>query len=145
MAKAKETKTTKATATKKPEKVKVKKKKVKLTSPKVLVSVHSTYNNTLVTISAPTGETVSAASAGTVGFSGSKKSTAYAATKAGEQAADKAFKLGARECTVVVKGAGVGRQAAVKGIRSAGLRITSLSDHTPIPHGGCKPRKAPKK
>lgn len=123
----------------------VKKKKVKLTSTKVIVNVNSTYNNTIINISTPTGETVAVASAGTVGFSGSKKSTAYAATKAGEQAASKAFKLGAKECVVIVKGAGVGRQSAVKGIRAAGLKIVSLSDFTPIPHGGCKPRKLPAK
>ena len=148
MAKAKATKgtkDTKAAGNKKTAVAKVKKKKFKLASNKVMVSVHSTYNNTLVTISAPTGETVAFASAGTVGFSGSKKSTAFAATRAGEQAADKAIKMGAKECTIIVRGAGVGRQAAVKGIRAAGLRITSLSDFTPIPHGGCKPRKSPKK
>lgn len=123
----------------------VKKKKVKLTTTKVIVSVNSSYNNTIINISTPTGETIAVSSAGTVGFSGSKKSTAYAATKAGEQAATKAFKLGAKECIVIVKGAGVGRQSAVKGIRAAGLKIVSLSDFTPIPHGGCKPRKLPAK
>jgi small subunit ribosomal protein S11 len=134
-----------AASNKKPLAAKVKKKKAKLISPKVLVNVFSTYNNTIVNISTPTGETIAVSSAGTVGFSGSKKSTAYAATKAGEQAGEKAMKLGAKECSVVVRGAGVGRQSAVKGIRSAGLRITQISDFTPIPHGGCKPRKAPKK
>lgn len=123
----------------------VKKKKVKLASPKVIVHVYSTYNNTLVNVATPTGDTIATASAGTVGFSGSKKSTAYAATKAGEQAASKAAKLGARECAVIVRGAGVGRQSSVKGVRAAGLKIVSLSDYTPVPHGGCKPRKAPKK
>lgn len=121
------------------------KKKAKLSSPKVVVKVKSSYNNTIVSIASLSGDVVGVSSAGTIGFSGSKKSTAYAATKAGQQIAEKAVKLGAKECTVIVKGAGMGRQAAVKGIRSAGLKITSISDFTPIPHGGCKPRKMPKK
>jgi small subunit ribosomal protein S11 len=80
-----------------------------------------------------------------VGFKGSKKSTAYAATRAGEEASAKAFERGAREAEVVVSGIGIGRQAAVKGVRAAGLKITSMADHTPIPHGGTKPRRKPKK
>lgn len=122
-----------------------KKKKIKLTSPKVLVKINSTYNNTIVSVTDYTGNVLAASSCGRVGFSGSKKSTAYAATKAGEDAAGKAVALGAKEAEVVIKGIGVGRQAAVKGIRSGGLRITMLADRTPVPHGGCKSRKAPKK
>jgi small subunit ribosomal protein S11 len=122
-----------------------KKKKVKLTSPKVKVMVNSSYNNTIVSVTDYTGAVLSISSGGQVGFSGSRKSTAYAATKAGEDAARKAMKLGAQEAIVIVRGIGEGRQAAVKGVRAAGLRITSLSDYTPIPHGGVKPRKMPKK
>ena len=122
-----------------------KKKKLKLASPKVVVHINSTYNNTLISVSDYDGNVISSSSCGKVGFSGSKKSTAYAATKAGEDAALKAVTAGAREAEVVIKGIGVGRQAAVKGIRTAGLRITMLSDRTAVPHGGCKPRKAPKK
>lgn len=122
-----------------------KKKKLKLTSPKVLVKINSTYNNTIISVTDYQGNVISASSCGKVGFAGSKKSTAYAATKAGEDAASQAVTAGAKEAEVVIKGIGVGRQAAVKGIRSGGLRITMLADRTPVPHGGVKPRKAPKK
>ncbi len=127
------------------DKAAVKKKKAKVTSPKVLVKVNSTYNNTIVTITDYNGDVISSASCGSLGFKGSKKSTPYAATKAGEDAALKAVQMGAKESEVVINGVGVGRQAAVKGVRAAGLRITALIDKTPVPHGGCKPRKKPKK
>lgn len=119
-------------------------KKKKINVPKVTVFIKSSYNNTMISISDPTGNVLSWSSPGSVGFSGSKKSTAYAATRAAEDAVNKAQKYGVREANVVIKGAGLGRQAAVKGLRSAGLRITSLSDHTPIPHGGVSPRKKPR-
>ncbi len=129
---------------KKVEKV-VKKKKAKVSVPKVLVRVNSTYNNTIISVTDYAGNVISYSSCGLVGFKGSKKSTAYAATKAGEDAALKAIQLGARESEVIVDGVGIGRQAAVKGVRTAGLRITALIDKTPVPHGGTKPRKKPKK
>ena len=110
-----------------------------------MVKINSTYNNTIVSVTDYAGNVLAASSCGKVGFSGSKKSTAYAATKAGEDAAGKAVALGAKEAEIVIKGVGVGRQAAVKGIRTGGLRITMLADKTPVPHGGCKSRKAPKK
>lgn len=122
-----------------------KKKKIKVTTPKVLVKIKSTYNNTLVSVTDYSGNVISSSSCGKVGFAGSKKSTAYAATRAGEDAALKAIQAGAREAEIIIKGIGVGRQAAVKGIRASGLRITMLADHTPVPHGGVKPRKQPKK
>ncbi len=125
--------------------VEKKKKKIKLTSPKVIATIRSTYNNTIISITDYTGNVIAQSSCGKVGFVGSKKSTPYAATKAGEDAAHKAIEAGAREAEIVIKGIGVGRQAAVKGIRTAGLRITLLADRTPVPHGGCKPRKVPKK
>ncbi len=126
-------------------KVQTKKKKKKSAPPKILIHVKATYNNTIVSTSDYEGNVISSSSCGAVGFKGSKKSTAYASTRAGEDAASKARDLGAREAEVVVTGIGVGRQAAIKGIRSAGIKITLLSDHTPIPHGGCKPRRQPKK
>jgi len=125
--------------------VEKKKKKIKLTSPKVLATINSTYNNTIISITDYSGNVIAQSSCGKVGFVGSKKSTPYAATKAGEDAAAKAIEAGAREAEIIIKGIGVGRQAAVKGIRTAGLRITLLADRTPVPHGGCKPRKVPKK
>jgi len=124
---------------------KEKKKKVKVTVPNVLVKINSTYNNTIVSVTDYSGNVISYSSCGLIGFKGSKKSTAYAATKAGEDAAAKAVAAGAREAEVIIKGVGIGRQAAVKGIRAGGLRITSLHDKTPVPHGGTKPRKKPKK
>lgn len=125
--------------------VEKKKKKAKLAVPNVRVTISSTYNNTIISVSDYTGNVISYSSCGLIGFKGSKKSTAYAATKAGEDAANKAVVLGAREAEVLVNGVGIGRQAAVKGIRSGGLRITSLHDRTSVPHGGTKPRKKPKK
>ena len=122
--------------------VKVKKKKVQVA--KVRVYVKSTYNNTIVSIADYSGNILAASSPGAVGFSGSKKSTAYAATKAAEDAVEKGKKYGIKEATVVIKGAGMGRQAAVKGLRNAGLNIISLSDFTPVPHGGVTPRKKPR-
>lgn len=122
-----------------------KKRKKKTCSNKVLARINASYNNTIVSITEYNGDVVSISSCGSIGFTGSKKSTAYAATRAGEEASAKARDMGAREVEVVVKGIGIGRQAAVKGIRSAGLKITSLSDKTAIPHGGCKPRRMPKK
>ncbi len=123
----------------------VKKKKKKSVSPRVLVKVWATYNNTIVSVTDYEGNVISTSSCGSVGFKGSKKSTAYAATRAGEEASKKAMDVGAKEAEVIVSGIGIGRQAAIKGIRAAGIRITSLADHTPVPHGGCKPRRMPKK
>lgn len=134
----------------KKEKIEVKvkqapKKKIKQKVQKAIVRVKSGYNNTIVSITDLDGNLIAASSCGTVGFKGSKRSTAFAATKAAEDAAFKSKKYGVSEVTVIVKGMGMGRQAAVKGIRSGGLKITSLSDYTPIPHGGTVPRKQPKK
>jgi len=112
---------------------------------KVKVKIKSGYNNTIVTITDYDGNVLASSSGGSIGFTGSKKSTAFAATKAAEDAVSKAAKHGAMEAIVVVSGMGMGRQAAVKGIRSGGLKITSLSDYTPVKHGGTVSRKAPKK
>lgn len=120
------------------------KKKKKVQVAKVKVFVNSTYNNTIISICDYDGNVLAWGSPGNVGFKGSKKSTAYAATKAAEEAVLKSQKYGVKEAIVIIKGAGMGRQAAVKGLRQAGLRITSLSDFTPIPHGGITPRKKPR-
>ncbi len=127
------------------DKVVTKKKKEKASIQKGKVLVKSTYNNTLVSITDYSGNVLSWSSGGTVGFNGSKKSTAYAASKAAEDAVEKARKFGLKEAIVLVKGAGLGRQAAVKGLRTAGLKITLLMDRTPVPHGGVKSRKKPRK
>lgn len=122
-----------------------KKKKNKLSSPKVLIKVRASYNNTIASATDYNGNVIANSSCGALGFTGSKKSTVYAATRVGEEVASKAVQMGAREAEVVVKGIGVGRQATIKGVRAAGLRITSIADQTPVPHGGCKPRRQPKK
>jgi len=130
--------------TKQAQKAAADKKKKRVQVSKAKVYVKSTYNNTIVTITDYNGNVLCASSPGVVGFSGSKKSTAYAATKAAEDAVLKAQKYGVKEGIVIIKGAGMGRQAAVKGLRSAGLNIISLSDYTPVPHGGVTPRKKPR-
>jgi small subunit ribosomal protein S11 len=121
------------------------KKKVKKQVLKAIVNVKSSYNNTIISICDYEGNVLTQSSPGVIGYTGSRKSTAYAATKAAEDAVEKAMKYGVKEAIVIVKGAGMGRQAAVKGIRSGGLKISSLSDHTPIMHGGTTPRKKPRK
>ncbi|MEI6462773.1 MAG: 30S ribosomal protein S11 [bacterium] len=123
-------------------KVVVKKvKKAKRIVEKAKVHIISTFNNSKITITDLDGNVLSWSSCGTVGFKGTKKSTAYAATKAAEDALAKAQKYGIKEASVYVKGIGQGRQAAVKGLKAAGLQITMLSDMTPVPHGGVKPKK----
>lgn len=123
---------------------KVTKKKVKKVVTKANVVINSSYNNTLITICDLSGNVISHSSPGMIGHKGSRKSTAYAATKAAEDAVEKAKKVGVVQAVVMVKGSGMGRQAAVKGLRSAGLKIRTLMDTTPIAHGGCIPRKKPR-
>jgi small subunit ribosomal protein S11 len=120
-------------------------KKVKRKVPKCLVYVKASFNNTIITITDTEGKALASSSPGAVGFKGTKKSTAFAATKAAQDAYYKAQKYGIREAKVYLKGPGQGRNAAVKGLDSAGLKITMLSDLTPIPHNGCRPRKKPRK
>ncbi len=137
-------KTTKTSKTAKAVKAVVKKKAKKIIGDKGFVYISSTFNNTLITITDSKGNTVANSSPGSIGYKGSKKSTPYAATKAAEDAAQKAIKLGLREVQVVLRGISSGRNAAVKGIRSGGMRISMLSDETPIPHGGPTPKKMPR-
>ncbi len=130
-----------ANQTKVKSKEKVIKKKTKKIVTNVDVHVKSTYNNTLISITDKEGNVLASSSPGAIGFKGSKKSTPYAATKAAENAIEKAKIFGVVEGTVMVKGTGAGRNAAIKGLRAGGLRIRSLMDISPIPHGGCSPRK----
>src|SRR5690606_12799053 len=106
--------------------------------------VSSTFNNTLITITDPNGNTVAWASGGVAGFKGSRKSTPYAAQLAGERAAQMAMDNGMREVDVAIKGPGPGREAAVRALAAAGLRVSSIRDITPIPHNGCRPRRRPR-
>jgi small subunit ribosomal protein S11 len=103
--------------------------------------IKSTFNNTIVTITDPTGNVVAWQSAGTVGFKGSRKSTPFAAQMAAEAAAKMAQEHGMRKVAVFVKGPGSGRETAIRSLQAAGLEITSIQDRTPVPHNGCRPRK----
>ncbi len=105
------------------------------------VHIQSTFNNTIVTISDTMGNTVSWASAGEMGFRGSKKSTPFAAQTAAETAAKAAMEHGMKTVEVFVKGPGQGREAAIRALQTAGLEVTMIKDVTPIPHNGCRPPK----
>ena len=103
--------------------------------------IQSTFNNTIVTLTDPAGNTVAWGSAGTAGFRGSRKSTAFAAQRAGEDAAKKAMGEGVRQEDVFVRGPGAGREAAIRAIQGAGIVVSTIKDVTPIPHNGCRPPK----
>ena len=105
------------------------------------VHVYASFNNTLVTVTDWGGNTIVWGSAGTAGFRGTRKSTPYAATVAAEKVAREALQKGVKKVDVLIKGPGFGREAAVRALKSAGLRIHSISDVTPIPHDGCRPKK----
>ena len=105
------------------------------------VYIHSSFNNTIVTITDDKGNAIVSASAGSCGFKGTKKGTPYAAQVAASQAARKAVELGVRYASVFVKGPGSGREVAIRSLQAAGLSINSIRDATPIPHNGCRPPK----
>jgi small subunit ribosomal protein S11 len=109
--------------------------------PRGQAHIQATFNNTIITITDPQGNTVAWASAGTAGFKGSRKSTPYAAQLAAQQAARSAQDNGMRELDIYVKGPGPGREAAIRSLQAAGLVIKSITDVTPIPHNGCRPPK----
>ena len=118
-------------------------KKVKktLTSTSGVAHVQATFNNTIVAITDSQGNVISWASAGSCGFSGSRKSTAFAAQVAAEQATQRALEIGLKDVRVYVKGPGAGRESAIRAIQAAGLDVTLIRDVTSIPHNGCRPRK----
>ena len=117
------------------------KKKVRKGVTRGVAYVKSTFNNTLVTITDTNGETISWASAGTVGFKGARKSTPFAAGRAADAAASQAKKSGMLEVEVKVKGPGAGREQANLNLQNAGLKVTGIEDVTPLPHNGCRPPK----
>lgn len=123
---------------------KPRKRKVKKNVPEGKVFIHSTFNNTIVTVSDMNGNAISWASAGTLGFKGSKKSTPFAAGMAAEAAGKAAADMGMKKVEVYVKGLGSGRETAIRSLQTAGLEITTISDVTPIPHNGCRPPKRPR-
>ncbi len=103
--------------------------------------VHATFNNTIISITDPTGAVASWASAGKVGFKGSRKSTPFAAQLAAENAAKEVLAMGMRRVEVWVKGPGPGREASIRSLAAAGLEVSAIRDVTPIPHNGCRPPK----
>jgi small subunit ribosomal protein S11 len=109
--------------------------------PRGQAHIQATFNNTLITLTDPKGNTIGWASAGTAGFKGSRKSTPYAAQLAAQQAARIAQDNGMREVDIFVKGPGPGREAAIRSLQAAGMIVVSMTDVTPIPHNGCRPPK----
>ena len=123
---------------------KQRKRKVKKNIPEGVAHIHATFNNTIVTLSDKEGNAIAWASAGALGFKGSKKSTPFAAGLSSEAAGKKAYDLGMRKVEVYVKGLGPGRETAIRSLQTAGLEITAIDDVTPIPHNGCRPPKRPR-
>ena len=119
----------------------VRKRRVKKSIPVGVAHIHSTFNNTIVTITDPAGNVVAWSSAGAVGFKGSKKKTPFAAGMSAESAGKAAFDAGIRKVEVFVKGIGGGRETAVRSLQTAGLEISAINDVTPVPHNGCRPPK----
>ena len=117
------------------------KKKVTKNIPKAIAHIMASFNNTIITITDVKGDTICWSSTGTVGFSGSKKSTPFAAGIAAQNAARKARDFGVKELEVLVKGPGSGRESAIRSLQQAGLSIRAIKDVTPIPHNGCRPPK----
>ncbi len=118
-----------------------KSRKVRKNVTRGVAYIKSSHNNTMITITDVNGETVAWDSSGTIGFKGTRKATPFAATRAGESVGQKVRKMGMSEIEVRIKGTGGGREAAVNGLVSTGLRVSAIEDHTPIPHNGCRPCK----
>ena len=117
------------------------KKKKKLVESNAIAHINSTFNNTIITITDTTGNTVSWSSSGNKGFKGSRKSTPFAAQLAAEEAGKKAIEHGMKNIEIIIKGPGNGRESAIRALGSTGLNITVIKDVTPIPHNGCRPSK----
>jgi len=117
------------------------KKKIRKNVTRGIAHIKATFNNTIISITDVNGECLAWQSAGTVGFKGARKATPFAATRAADECVKKVKRLGLREVEVRVKGPGSGREAAITALAAAGLVVTAIEDHTPIPHNGCRPRK----
>ena len=120
------------------------KRKVKKNIPEAQAHIHSTYNNTVISITDVNGNVISWASAGTIGYKGSKKKTPFAAGQSAEAAAKVAMDSGVKKVEVFVEGLGSGRENAIRSLQAAGLEITAINDETPVPHNGCRPPKRPR-
>jgi small subunit ribosomal protein S11 len=116
-------------------------RKVRKNVARAIVHIKATFNNTLITITDPDGDTICSSSTGCVGFKGSRKSTPFAAQQAAQRCAGAAVRNGVREIEIRVKGPGSGRESAISALQQAGLRIASIEDVTPLPHNGCRPPK----
>lgn len=116
-------------------------RKAKRTLSSAQVHIYASFNNTIVTVTDPQGNTVCWASSGSAGFKGSRKSTPFAARLAAEQALKTAMTMGIQEVDLIVKGPGPGRESAIRSLQSIGIRVRSISDVTPVPHNGCRPPK----
>lgn len=123
---------------------KARKRKIKKNIPEGSAHIHSTFNNTIITITDNNGNVISWSSSGANGFKGSKKKTPYAAGISAETAGKTAYSLGMRKVEVFVRGLGPGRETAIRSLQTAGLEITAINDETPIPHNGCRPPKRPR-
>lgn len=128
----------------KSKKTTIRKKKAKLTFTKGVAHIHATFSNTIVSISDEQGRVIAWASAGTSGYSGSRKSTPFAAQLAATNVAKTCYDRGLRSVDVEIKGPGPGRETATRALEAAGLKVTSIADVTPIPHNGCRPAKKPR-
>ena len=120
------------------------KRKVKKNIPEAQAHIKTSYNNTVISITETNGNVISWASSGTIGYKGSKKKTAYAAQMAAEAAGKASMDSGVKKVEVIVTGLGQGRESSIRGLQTAGLEITSISDVTPVPHNGCRPPKRPR-
>jgi small subunit ribosomal protein S11 len=120
------------------------KRKIKKNIPEGQAHIHCTYNNTVVSITDLNGNAISWASAGTIGYKGSKKKTPFAAGMSAEAAAKTAMDSGVKKVEVFVTGLGAGRENAIRSLQTAGLEITAINDITPVPHNGCRPPKRPR-
>ena len=120
---------------------KVVKRKTRKSVSKGVVHIKASFNNTLVTITDSTGAVIARGSAGSMGFKGTRKSTPFAAQRAADSAAHNAMRHGLKEVEVRVKGAGSGRESAVRALNNSGLRVVSIEDVTPLPHNGCRAKK----
>lgn len=116
-------------------------RKAKRTLSSGQVHIYSTFNNTIITVTDNQGNTVAWASAGSVGFKGSRKSTPFASRLATERALKQAIDMGLQEADLIVKGPGPGRESAIRAVQALGLKIKSIEDATPVPHNGCRPPK----
>ena len=120
------------------------KKRIKRSYTKGVAHIHSTFNNTIITITDEAGNAIAWSSAGALGYKGAKKGTPFAAQSAAEAAGKVAFDQGLRTVDVFVKGTGAGRETAIRALSVAGLQVLSITDTTPIPHNGCRPPKRPR-